>query len=720
MSFRSARLIGWGNLVLGGFALLIWWCLSRQDIVNEVPVTATAVHCSNVAAAERAMARSQSETVRFLLAIESASVAQALKAAYPTVQLVSVSARVLVCDVPLALARTWVEQGMTVPGVLSFDVEKPVQLFSAVATGATYLDLLSLQTVSALDGGGEVIAVIDTGISTGDASRFHKDLLPALYGMAVEPSISSSKNLTPEDTDEGSHGTHVAGCAVAQGVMNAKVRGSAPGAALYFQRIMKDKSLYVSNDTSEHFERSLAVGASIINCSWGHTNNMPTAYDTYSYQVDKFVWNNPEVLLCVAVGNSGCDVNGDNVVDLGSVYSSEAYAKNALIVGAQESERSDVSQKNADFLDNVFNGSTLAADKVAWPADGKTPGMLAVSSRGPLKDGRIAPMLVAPGSAIYSTSRVGGVVGSTGTSMAAPLVSGAAAVLRQYLREVKQIKQPTMAVLRAGLIVASETLYPGQFGTGETLEIPQESPNNVEGWGALRLGTVLQGGASKTETFGVRDRISLTETGATATFPINNVKANTTLAVALSWVDCPKARMPQLTNDYDLELVSPSGKVYAVNDHQNPIERLRIAVGTDKGTWTVRVRAHKIGATGTGNVAAVAWRAETGEGAATLPNEEGAKVAITVTLPEGARPYLDYPVWPAPGIRWVATKRAQAIRFGAKLPHDEPPQTLSGWVLKQPDGARQQGRSETFLYEPQSGDEIRWYKDFPGAAFRLR
>ena len=720
MSFRSARLIGWGNFVLGGLALLIWWFLSRQDVVNEAPAAATVVHCSNVAAAERAMARSQSETVRFLFAIESAEVADALVAAYPTITVVERSPRVAVCEVPLAVARAWLEQGITVPGVLSFDVEKPVQLFSAVATGSRFLDTLSLQTVSTLDGGGEVVAVIDTGISTGRASDFHPYLLPALYGMVVEPSISSSKNLTPEDTDNGSHGTHVAGCVVAQVEKHNQVRGVAPGAALFFQRIGYNDKLYLDYDLASHFERSLAVGASIINCSWGHSNNMPTAYDTYSYQVDKFVWNNPEVLLCVAAGNSGCDVNGDNVVDLGSVYSSEAYAKNALIVGAQESERSDVSQKNADFLDNVFNGSTLAADKVAWPTDGKTPGMLAVSSRGPLKDGRIAPMLVAPGSAIYSTSRVGGVVGSTGTSMAAPMVSGAAAILRQYLREVKQIKQPTMAVLRAGLIVASETLYPGQFGTGETLEIPQESPNNVEGWGALRLGTVLQGGASKTETFGVRDRISLSKMGAITTFPINNVKANTTLSVALSWVDCPKARTPQLTNDYDLELVSPSGKVYAVNDHQNPIERLRIAVGTDAGTWTVRVRAHKIGETGMGNVAAVAWRAETGEGAATLPNEEGATVAITVTLPEGARPYLDYPVWPAQGIRWVATKRAQAIRFGAKLPHDEPPQTLSGWVLKQPDGTLQQGRSTSFSYEPQHGDEIRWYETFPGASFRLR
>ena len=719
MSFRSARLIGWGNLVLGGFALLIWWCLSRQDIVNEAPVTATVVHCSDVAAAERAMARSQSETVRFLLAIESASVADALKAAYPTVQVVSVSARVAVCDVPLALARTWVEQGLTIPGVRSFDVEKPIQLYSAVATGATYLDLLSLQTVSALDGGGEVIAVIDTGISTGDASRFHKDLLPALYGMAVEPSISSSKNLTPEDTDEGSHGTHVAGCAVAQGVMNAKVRGSAPGAALYFQRIMKNESLYVSNDTSKHFERSLAVGASIINCSWGHSNNLKTVYDTYSLLLDEFVWDYPEVLICVAVGNSGEDIDGDDVVDAESVYSSEAYAKNALVVGAQESHRSDDVIKNSDFENNTFTGATLAADKVATPADGKTPGMFAVSSRGPLEGGRIAPMLVAPGTAIYSTERKGGVVALYGTSMATPLVSGAAAVLRQYLREVLKIEQPTMAAVRAGLIVASETLYPGQFGTGKTLEIPKTSPNSVEGWGALKLGKVLQGGERKTETFGVRDRISLTKATATTAFTIENVQANTTLSVALSWVDYPSAA---LTNDYDLELVSPSGTVHTLDDHQNPIERLRVAVGADKGTWTVRVRAYKIGKTGTGNVAAVAWRAETLKGPGALPTKGGLQVPVTVTLPQGVTPYRDYPVWPAPGTHWLATGRAHTIRFGAKLPtsFSKRPETLSGWILKEADGARQQGRSETFLYEPQSGDEIRWYKDFPGAAFRLR
>ena len=718
----------WASLLLTVVAavapLIYRWSKETSTVEPDAPTgVAQPIHCCDVMAVERALADNQSERLCFIFAIESPAVAEVLVAAFPTVQVLECSDDAMACEVPRAVAQVWLEQGLTLPGVLSFDVEKPVQLYSAVATGAQFLDLTSLQTMSALDGNGEVVAVIDTGISTGVASTFHKDLLPALYGMTVEPSITASATLTPEDTDEeGSHGTHVAGCVVAQGVMNAKVRGAAPGAALYFQRMLYKNKLMLNSDISQHFERSRAVGASIINCSWGHSNGAPTVYNTYSLYLDKFVWANPEILICVAVGNDGCDVDGDNVVDAASVYSSEAYAKNALIVGAQENSRSEVAAKNADFVNNTFKGATLTADKVAAPADGKNPGMFAVSSRGPLKDGRIAPMLVAPGTAIYSTERKGGVVALHGTSMAAPLVSGSAAVLRQYLREALQIEKPTMAAVRAGLIVASETLYPGQFGTGAMLEIPNTSPNNVEGWGALRLGEVLNGGKNGLETFGVRDRLSLTTAGATTSFTIENVQANTTLAVALSWVDYPIAKQAALTNDYDLELVSPAGTVHTLNDHQNPIERLRVAVGAERGTWTVRVRAYKIGQTGTGNVAAVAWRAETMKGPVALPTKGGLKVPVTVTLPEGVTPYRDYPVWPAPGIHWLATGRAHTIRFGAKLPKSftQKPETLSGWVLKEADGARQQGRSETFLYEPQSGDEIRWYKDFPGAAFRLR
>ena len=695
------------------------------DSASGTPIPS--VRCANLAYAERMVAEAQGETVRFLCLLENASVADVLLAQYPCVREVERTPSLLTCDVPISLAQTWLAEGIAIAGLLSFDAEMPLVFYGAVATGEQFVATAPLQQISSLDGRGEVVAVIDTGISTGVAATFHPELLPALYGMTVEPSISGSATSTPIDTATNSHGTHVAGCVVAQGISNTSIRGSAPGVALYFQRIASNGNLYVSNDISQHFERSQAVGASIINCSWGHSTS-PTAntYNTHSYNLDAFVWENPEILICVAVGNDGCDKNGDNIVDLSTAYSSETYAKNALTVGAQENARPTVANTNADFDGRIFAGALLAADRIAHPADGTHPGMLSISSRGPLSDGRIAPMVVAPGSAVFSTLKSGSVGGLSGTSMAAPIVSGAAAVLRQYLREVQQIERPTAALLRAGLVLASETLYPGQFGTGEYLEIPETSPNNVEGWGALHLGQMLQGGKTNDEVLGFRDRISLTTTGAVTEFKIPSVVSFSTLSVVLSWIDKPasiNASRP-LVNDYDLELISPEGVVYQLDDHANPIERIQVDVGMDSGEWTVRIHAYQIGAKGAGNVAAIAWRALTWDDPKPLPevDQPADCVSVTVTLPEGVAPYVDYPVWPSPGTHLLPKNRPTSVFAGAKLPnaYTKMPQTLSGWVMRKPDGKRSQGVQTSFQWLPETEDGLYWYEVLPGAAFRLR
>jgi serine protease AprX len=67
------------------------------------------------------------------------------------------------------------------------------------------------------------------------------------------------------------------------------------------------------------------------------------------------------------------------------------------------------------------------------------------SSRGPTGDGRVKPDLVAPGEKIKSPITEGGVDSKDGTSMAAPHVSGAAALLmarhRELVAEPRRIKQ---------------------------------------------------------------------------------------------------------------------------------------------------------------------------------------------------------------------------------------------------------------------------------------
>ncbi len=73
------------------------------------------------------------------------------------------------------------------------------------------------------------------------------------------------------------------------------------------------------------------------------------------------------------------------------------------------------------------------------------------SSRGPVDDGRLKPDVVAPGTDIISVRSANGKVGTYwslhptnanyaimgGTSMAAPMVTGCAAVIREYLVKIK-------------------------------------------------------------------------------------------------------------------------------------------------------------------------------------------------------------------------------------------------------------------------------------------
>ena len=72
-----------------------------------------------------------------------------------------------------------------------------------------------------------------------------------------------------------------------------------------------------------------------------------------------------------------------------------------------------------------------------------------------------------------------------GTSMATPLAAGAAADIRGAMAGTG-ITDPSAALVKAALVNGAADMYPGQYGTGQYLEVPH-APNNVEGFGRINL-----------------------------------------------------------------------------------------------------------------------------------------------------------------------------------------------------------------------------------------
>ncbi|TDL76201.1 peptidase S8, partial [Peribacillus frigoritolerans] len=126
----------------------------------------------------------------------------------------------------------------------------------------------------------------------------------------------------------------------------------------------------------------------------------------------------------------------------------------------------------ANYPEAIAVGSTDTANRISW-----------FSLRGPSPYGgsEIKPDLVAPGEAILSTLPNNEYGLSSGTSMAAPHVSGAIAILKQM--------QPNMPIdklkekLYAGLIPLSDSEYPS-------------SPNDAYGRGILDLTGMVKSGSN--------------------------------------------------------------------------------------------------------------------------------------------------------------------------------------------------------------------------------
>ncbi len=304
-----------------------------------------------------------------------------------------------------------------------------------------------------LRGEGIRIAILDTGIDPQ-----HPDFAGRIAAM--------TSFVNGDGSDDNGHGTHVAGIAAGSGAASGgRFRGVAPAASLYIAKVLDANGNGMMSDVIAGIEWAVTQDVHVINLSMG-SDTPGDGTDALSTLCDQVV-RQLGIVICVAAGNNGPSR---------STIGAPGVARWVITVGA------------ADDMDHVAQ----------------------FSSRGPTLDGRIKPDIVFPGTNIVSARASNARVGRpmqqnyaemSGTSMATPHASGAAALLLQAHPDLKP--QDIKRALLRGALDLNEMPTAQGSGRGDLLAAyqhavlpspaqPEEEPT-LDWWGRLRrvLGDIV-------------------------------------------------------------------------------------------------------------------------------------------------------------------------------------------------------------------------------------
>lgn len=352
----------------------------------------------------------------------------------------------------------------------------------------------------------------------------------------------------------GAHGVGVMGIAAGGGIRDERFMGMAPKATILAQftsGILRSMGTYVQDH-----------GMVITNNSYGLiVDDCQTfgVYDLHSRILDQQASQFPNLQNVFAAGNSGRQVCPPYEPTFGNVLGSYQTAKNVISVG-----------------------NTTEHDSIHY-----------VSSKGPVKDGRIKPEITAQGRHVWSGWAGFFYFPNTGTSMSAPAVSGGLALLYQRYRQLNGGANPRNGLMKA-------LLCNGATDLGHT------GPDYTYGFGwmnVLRSAIMLENNNYVTNSIA---------TGNTQDIVIN-VPANTAqLKVMLYWNDTAASVLTNhaLVNDLDLEVIDPGAFTrlpYVLDttpanvdnpattgvDHINNIEQV-VIYNPAAGNYTLRVKGTAI------------------------------------------------------------------------------------------------------------------------------
>ena len=423
------------------------------------------------------------------------------------------------------------------------------------------------------EGEGQIVVVADSGFDIGSKDNVHRAFVDGQNGASrVLQLYAVGRPQSGETNDPTGHGTHVAGLVLGDGESQrfGKVRGTAPKARLIVQSLL-DENNKVNEPVDLHdlfLKPYTEFGARIHNNSWGRSPGNGV-YTPGSSEVDDFVWNHRDFVVCFAAGNEGRDSTASGKVDSKSI-TAPGTAKNCITVGATESVRPEIDHPERNLPEFALTYSQKFGPGL-FPADpfrdrrvaADSESVAAISSRGPAGDNRIKPDVVAPGTFILSarsrqldpdvslwaeTAELPFIFHG-GTSMASPLVAGCAALVREFLAEVHHITNPSAALVKSLLINGARPL--GQNGNAASV-----TPDFDQGFGRVDMPATV-GPFPPNVSVTPHDEATALVQGQLEVRHITIEPQMSLLKVTLVWTDPPG---DGLQNDLDLIVKSAGGE----------------------------------------------------------------------------------------------------------------------------------------------------------------
>ncbi len=434
-----------------------------------------------------------------------------------------------------------------------------------------YMDWLSQLGLS---GDGVVIANVDSGID-----QDHPDLANR---------ILSCTGLTCGNATYSYHGTHTAGIMVGDGTSeetdgNGFLRGlgMAPGANL-IEQVYSPTYTY-PNGVLTLMTQSFQNGAVISGNSWGPSGSSQ-GYDADTRLVD------------IGVRDADPDLAGNQPI--------------TYILSIMNGFGGTSSQGTPDEAKNIFTIGSTKMQTAGGLQQTDINDISSNSAHGPALDGRHIPHMVAPGSYVDSTYPNDSFGLMSGTSMASPHVSGAAALFfEQYKNQYGG--DPSPALVKAVFLPVAHDLAGYQDADNNVMGHPF---NSKQGWGRLDGAAVLD--PDMTVLY-IDQPVSLDYTGDTWTYQASTSENILELRMMLVWTDAPGHGLggatPAWVNDLDLSL-SIDGQTYLGNnfgsdgysttggvpDGMNNTEGIFIS-NPPTGTYTLTVTAANISGDGIPN-----------------------------------------------------------------------------------------------------------------------